>query len=65
MGMMAKSYTCFCCDKYIEPLSFNMEDYAYRIKGTKDYIFCSWSCMRKFERNTKVRRHHYVRRGLN
>ena len=43
-----KVYICAKCGKPIEPLSFSMEEYAYRRKDKSGRLiyYCSYSCMR-------------------
>lgn len=54
MGIFSRIYKCDVCGEHIDSLMFNMEKYAYR-SVKKDKIFCSWTCMRKYEKENPTR----------
>lgn len=48
-------WLCPVCDAEIDPWANIMKDYAYKhFKGRtgQDIFFCSWTCMRKWEKLT-------------
>lgn len=49
MGCFARIYKCDVCGELIDGLKYNMGEYAYR-DWQYDKVFCSWSCMRKYEK---------------
>lgn len=44
-------HKCEMCNAHIDGLVYDLKNYAYKIelKG-KRYYFCSWKCMRDFEK---------------
>lgn len=60
-GVFARLYKCDVCGEIVDGLKYNMKDYAYR-DWQDDKVFCSWSCMRKYQKeNPKTHRVHYER----
>ncbi len=56
-------WLCPVCDAEIDPWVNIMENYTYkRHKGNHgDYVyFCSWTCMRKWERVTGYKPNRYI-----